>query len=65
MDARRESRCLSIREVAAELGISRTTAWELVKEGQLPAVRITPRCLRVAREDLERFIQSHREEAHR
>ncbi len=42
------------------LAISRTFLWRLVKDGELPAVRIGKRCL-FCLEDLEKFIEDGRQ----
>lgn len=49
-------------EAAQVLGISRSLAYELIRSGQLPAIRIGGR-LRVAESDLQRFVQELRREA--
>lgn len=50
---------LTIAEVAAYLKLSRRTAWRWCKSGLLPAVKIGHQW-RVARTDLEDFVQSQR-----
>ena len=47
---------LKVPEVAEELGIPRTRAYELIANGELPAVRIGERSIRVHRGELERFL---------
>lgn len=47
---------LTIAEVAAYLKVSRRTAWRWCKSGRLPAGKIGHQW-RVARSDLENFIQ--------
>jgi excisionase family DNA binding protein len=49
---------LRIPEVAARLNISRARAYELVRTGRIPAVRITPRQIRVDPTRLEAWISS-------
>jgi excisionase family DNA binding protein len=46
-------------EVARILRIGRSLAYQLIKDGSLPAVRFH-RTVRVRRGDLEAFIQEHR-----
>jgi excisionase family DNA binding protein len=47
---------ISVEAAATALGLSRTTAWELVRGGQLPAKRIGGRVvIRVV--DLARFVE--------
>lgn len=48
---------LRVPEVGRILQIGRRQAWELVWRGDLPAVRIGRRTVRVTRADLERFVQ--------
>lgn len=50
-------RLLRIPEVAEILQVSKTTAYRLVQEGGLPAVKIGKSSVRVRMEDLERYIQ--------
>ncbi|MGH1488204.1 MAG: helix-turn-helix domain-containing protein [Acidimicrobiales bacterium] len=45
----------SINEVAAVLGVGRTTVYELIREHQLLSIKIGQRRL-VARTDLEAFV---------
>jgi excisionase family DNA binding protein len=47
---------LKVPEVAEELGIPRTRAYELIQRGELPAVRIGERSIRVNRTELDRFL---------
>ena len=47
---------LTVPEVARELRIPRSRAYELIAQGQLPAVRIGERSIRVNRAELERFL---------
>jgi excisionase family DNA binding protein len=47
---------LRVPEVGRILQIGRRQAWELVWRGELPAVRIGRRTVRVTRADLERFV---------
>ena len=51
---------LTIPEVAEELRIPRTRAYELITRGELPAVRIGERSIRVNRNELERFLLESR-----
>ena len=48
-------RTLTIAEAAAELGVSRNTAYEAARKGQLPTIRIG-RLLLVPRAALERML---------
>ncbi len=47
---------LKVPEVAEELNIPRSRAYELVANGELPAVRIGERSIRVNRTELQRFL---------
>jgi excisionase family DNA binding protein len=51
---------LTVPEAAAELRIPRTRCYELIGRGELPAVRIGERSIRVNRQDLERFLLEER-----
>ncbi len=51
---------LKVPEVAAELGIPRTRCYELIARGELPAVRIGVKSIRVNRVELERFLLEDR-----
>jgi excisionase family DNA binding protein len=50
---------LSVREVAAQLGVSTATIYKLVEKGDLPNVRVA-NAIRVAPRDLARFIDLRR-----
>jgi excisionase family DNA binding protein len=47
---------LTVPEAAEELHIPRTRCYELIQRGELPAVRIGERSIRVNRKELERFL---------
>jgi len=47
---------LTVPDLAQELRIPRTRAYELIARGELPAVRIGERSIRVNRQELERFL---------
>lgn len=47
--------CLSVKQVAEVLGISKNTAYELVRSGQLHSVR-TGRQIRISRDALKVFL---------
>ena len=51
---------LTVPEVAEELHLPRTRAYELIARGELPAVRIGERSIRVNRRELERFLLGSR-----
>lgn len=52
---------LTVPEVAAELRIPRSRAYELVQRGELPAVRLGQRSIRVNRRQLEEFLFESRQ----
>jgi excisionase family DNA binding protein len=52
---------LKVPEVAEELSIPRSRAYELIQHGELPAVRIGERSIRVNRRELERFLLETRQ----
>lgn len=58
MDERHE--WLKVPEVAGELRIARSRAYELVGSGEIPSVRIG-RSVRVNRGELERWLREHRQ----
>jgi excisionase family DNA binding protein len=47
---------LTVPETADELHIPRTRCYELIQRGELPAVRIGERSIRVNKAELERFL---------
>jgi excisionase family DNA binding protein len=51
---------LTVPELALLLGVPRTRAYELIQRGELPAVRLSERTIRVNREELERFLLEER-----
>jgi excisionase family DNA binding protein len=53
---------LTVEETAQRLQIGRTLAWQLVREGQLPIVRLG-RCVRVPLRALEEWIAQQAGEA--
>jgi excisionase family DNA binding protein len=56
-------RLLRLPVVAAELGCSLDTLDRLIRRGQMPVVRMPSGRRRIAREDLDRVIESWRSEA--
>jgi excisionase family DNA binding protein len=57
MDAQQQY--LKVPEVAEELRIARSRAYELVANGTIPAVKIG-RSVRVSRKELERWLEEQR-----
>jgi excisionase family DNA binding protein len=51
-----EKQWLKVPEAAELLGLPKTRAYELIQQGELPAVRIGERSIRINRAELERFL---------
>ena len=51
---------LTVPEAAKELRIPRTRCYELIQRGELPAVRIGERSIRVNGAELKRFLMENR-----
>ena len=51
---------LKVVEVAELLQLPRTRTYELIHRGELPAVRVGERSIRVHRDELERFLLEER-----
>ena len=51
---------LTVPEAAKELRIPRTRCYELIQRGELPAVRIGERSIRVNYRELEKFLLENR-----
>ena len=60
MEAVKRQPWLTVPEVARELQIPRTRAYMLIAAGELPAVRIGERSIRVHRGELEEFLLEQR-----
>ncbi len=56
----KERAWLTVPEAARELQIPRTRCYELIQRGELPAVRIGERSIRVNSRELERFLLEKR-----
>jgi excisionase family DNA binding protein len=56
----KENNWLKVPEAAPELRIPRSRCYELIANGELPAVRIGERSIRVNRPELERFLMEDR-----
>jgi len=52
---------LTVQEVARELRLPRSRAYELVARGEIPAVRIGSRTIRVHRGQLEQYLLTQRQ----
>jgi excisionase family DNA binding protein len=51
---------LTVPEAAEELRIPRSRCYELIQRGELPAVRVGERSIRVNRRELEKFLLENR-----
>jgi excisionase family DNA binding protein len=51
---------LTVSEAAQELRIPRTRCYELIQRGELPAIRIGERSIRLNRRELEKFLLESR-----
>jgi excisionase family DNA binding protein len=58
-----EKGLLSVSEISEETALHSNTIWGYIRSGQLPAVKIGPRMVRVRREDLEKFLTPYQAEA--
>jgi excisionase family DNA binding protein len=47
----------NVTQAATQLGVSRVSVWRWIRDGQLPASRLGHRTTRIARQDLEHFVQ--------
>ena len=56
--AAEKNELMSVKEVARRLGIGTTTAWALIREREIPAVRVKG-AVRVRLADIERYMTSH------
>lgn len=52
-----ESLLVGVRDAAHELGVGRDTAYQLVREGRLRAVRVGRRRLLIPRTELAAFVE--------
>jgi excisionase family DNA binding protein len=55
-----EKEWLKVPEAADLLGLPKTRAYELIQQGELPAVRIGERSIRVNSLELEKFLLENR-----
>lgn len=47
---------LKVSEVAEELGLAVGTVYHLISQGRIPVTRLSRRCVRVRRSDLDRWL---------
>jgi excisionase family DNA binding protein len=60
METKETREWLRVPEAADLLGLPRTRCYELIQRGELPAVRIGERSIRVNHTELERFLLESR-----
>jgi excisionase family DNA binding protein len=60
MEVKETREWLRVPEAADLLGLPRTRTYELIQQGELPAVRIGERSIRVNRRELEKFLLENR-----
>jgi excisionase family DNA binding protein len=51
---------MKVPEAAEYFGVPRSRMYDLIQRGELPAVRISERSIRVNRLDAERFLRENR-----
>ena len=56
---------LTVEESAKLLRVSPTTIWRLVQSGQLPAIRVGRKALRIRKSDLQAMVRPATEESER
>jgi len=55
-----ESLLLRVSEVASLLGISRSGVYRLISSNQIQVVLVNERCVRIARSEVARYVESLR-----
>jgi excisionase family DNA binding protein len=58
MQSTTEDKLLTVPEVAERLGIQRERAYEMVKSGDIPSMRLSPRRIRVSEWALLEWLRS-------
>lgn len=53
-------RLLTLKQIAAELQVTRRTVNRYIESGQLPVIRISTQNVRVERSDFEKFLRVRR-----
>ncbi len=51
---------MKVPDAAEYFAVARSRMYELIQSGELPAVRISTRSIRVNRYEVERFLSEHR-----
>ena len=59
---RKPKSCLTVPEVAKQLGYHSNTPYQWIKSGQLPAYRTSGGQHRIMRDDLRKFVEAYLEE---
>lgn len=52
-----EQKTMSVQEVANALGISRTTAYEVVNRADFPSIRVSPRRIVVPVSEFQKWVE--------
>lgn len=60
MPDRPEQLAYTVDAAAESLAISRAQIWRLVKDKKIPVIKLSPRCVRILKQDLEQFLQDLR-----
>ncbi len=60
MSANKSEQWMTVGEVADELKLKPNQVYKLIKESEIPATRITPRTIRVNRDDLYTWLKSRK-----
>ena len=53
-----EAPLMTYAEAAHYLGVGRSTLYDFVGRGELPVVRLSRRCVRLRRQDLQEFVEA-------
>lgn len=51
---------ITVKEVAAILGVTPRTVWRLISQGDIPSYRISIRQRRIKRQDVLNYLESRR-----
>lgn len=58
-----DQQLLTVKEAASYLGVSESTVWKLLREGDLQSVKVLPTTTRITREALQTFIKERYDES--
>lgn len=53
-----KSSLLTCEEAGEELRQSKQTVWKKCRSGEIPHIRLSPRCYRIRRTDLEQYLSA-------